>query len=411
MPSLKLRAMRIPPAVALLAPTFLLLCGCHFGNRDQPPAPVAKPGKTMDDYNRPLAPGESALMPVDIATMPDIPLRPEDRAGLLAAIEHSLTWLGLPVSSHKYPVSGISKDQVVRSLQALSQLARDAHDEQEFNREIKRRFRALMSVGCDRRGTVLFTGYYTPIFDASLTATAEFRYPVYKRPDDLLSATSQDQPSLQQQPGGVTRPYPTRNELETSHALNGHELVYFRDPYEAYVVEVQGSAKVRLNGGQMMDIGFNGTNGQPYHPIAQDLVTEGKIKAADLSLATVRAYFHAHPAELPGYTARNPRVIFFSRTSGGPFGSLGQAVTRDITVATDKSIFPPGAPCLAATAIATQPGDRGSATAGLRLDQDTGGAIRAPGRCDLYMGEGDAAERRAGSQFAEGRLYYLILRE
>ena len=28
---------------------------------------------------------------------------------------------------------------------------------------------------------------------------------------------------------------------------------------------------------------------------------------------------------------------------------------------------------------------------GFALDQDTGGAIRAPGRCDVYMGIGDAA--------------------
>ena len=46
----------------------------------------------------------------------------------------------------------------------------------------------------------------------------------------------------------------------------------------------------------------------------------------------------------------------------------------------------------------------------LRLDQDTGGAIRAPGRSDLYMGEGEANERRAGGQYAEGQLYYLIVK-
>jgi membrane-bound lytic murein transglycosylase A len=44
------------------------------------------------------------------------------------------------------------------------------------------------------------------------------------------------------------------------------------------------------------------------------------------------------------------------------------------------------------------------------LDQDTGGAIRAPGRADIYMGEGDDAETLAGGQYAEGRLYYFFLR-
>jgi membrane-bound lytic murein transglycosylase A len=45
------------------------------------------------------------------------------------------------------------------------------------------------------------------------------------------------------------------------------------------------------------------------------------------------------------------------------------------------------------------------------LDQDTGGAIRAPGRADIYLGIGERAGRIAGWTFSEGRLYYLFLKE
>ena len=44
------------------------------------------------------------------------------------------------------------------------------------------------------------------------------------------------------------------------------------------------------------------------------------------------------------------------------------------------------------------------------LDQDTGGAIQAPGRADIYMGEGNSAEILAGGQYAEGRLFYFFLK-
>jgi membrane-bound lytic murein transglycosylase A len=396
------------PSVLIAVLSVIALAGCHFNDRQPQAQPVATATKTKDDYNRPLAPGEAALREVDIATMPDAPLGAEDRTRLLAAIAHSLAYLATGQASSQYPISGISKDQVVRSLQVLTQLVQGARDEADFNRQLKRRFRALMSVGCDRRGTVLFSGYYTPILDASLTPTATFRYPVYQSPGDLIKATDQDHPASQRLPSGETRPYPTRAELEGSGALKGHELVYFQDPFDAYVVEVQGSAKIRLPNGEQQDIGFADTNGHPYHAIAKDLLAEGKIRAADLAL--VRDFFHAHPGELAGYLARNPRVVFLRRTNGGPFGNLGQAVTTDVTVATDKSIFPPGAACLAATTIASPPGQQ-PAAAGLRLDQDRGGAIRAAGRCDLYMGVGEAAGARAGTQFAEGRLYYLLLRD
>jgi membrane-bound lytic murein transglycosylase A len=44
------------------------------------------------------------------------------------------------------------------------------------------------------------------------------------------------------------------------------------------------------------------------------------------------------------------------------------------------------------------------------LDQDTGGGIRASGRCDLYMGIGPQAEQLAGQERATGQLYYLALK-
>jgi membrane-bound lytic murein transglycosylase A len=47
---------------------------------------------------------------------------------------------------------------------------------------------------------------------------------------------------------------------------------------------------------------------------------------------------------------------------------------------------------------------------GFALDQDTGGAIRAPGRCDVYMGVGDEAGRMAGQVYQEGTLFYLFLK-
>jgi membrane-bound lytic murein transglycosylase A len=47
---------------------------------------------------------------------------------------------------------------------------------------------------------------------------------------------------------------------------------------------------------------------------------------------------------------------------------------------------------------------------GFALDQDTGGAIRAPGRCDVYMGCGDEAGKMAGQVYEEGKLYYIFVK-
>ncbi len=97
---------------------------------------------------------------------------------------------------------------------------------------------------------------------------------------------------------------------------------------------------------------------------------------------------------------------------GDPHGSLNEPVTAMRTIATDKSVYPRA--CLGF--LSTKLPRAGSSVAvnrrftGFVLDQDTGGAIRAPGRCDVYMGTGDDAGRRAGQTYQEGKLYYLFLK-
>lgn len=44
------------------------------------------------------------------------------------------------------------------------------------------------------------------------------------------------------------------------------------------------------------------------------------------------------------------------------------------------------------------------------LDQDTGSAIKGPGRVDYFMGTGKVAGDRAGVTGSRGQLYYLVLK-
>lgn len=387
------------PLLVLLVLCALAASGCRWGRK----------AKAEDkDYNRQLMAGEVALLEVSADRLPRIALTPADRQSIIAALEHSLTFLAKPGSQRFYPVAGVQHSEIRTSCEKLLNLLRTTDSDSALQEAIARDFRVFMSVGCDNNGTVLFTGYYTPIFDGSLTPDSRFRFPLHKRPADLISGVG-DQIAQQRLPDGSSRPYPDRATLEAGGTLKGLELVYLADPFEAYIVQVQGSGKIRLPSGELIDVGYDGTNNHRYHPIAEDLIRDGKIRREELSLAKLREYFKAHPGDLAVYAARNPRYIFFARTKGGPFGSLGQPVTKDVSVATDKTIFPPGGPVVVSTTTADA-GGRPVPYSAIRVDQDTGGAIRAPGRCDLYMGEGVAAEMRAGFQFAEGQLYYLIAR-
>jgi membrane-bound lytic murein transglycosylase A len=389
-----------PLACALLAAIAILpVTGCKSRT---------KPVTTVPDYAAPLANGASALVEVDTATLPPFRLTPAERAALQQAITFSQAFLAKPSAGAKFPKElPITREMVQASLADLAKLLATASDD-ELDRAIRTRYRAFMSVGWNGQGGVLFTGYYTPIFSASYTKEGPYRYPIFKRPAQLVGG-SVDQIAQWKRPDGTLMPCPAAGELESSGMLAGQELAYLADPFEAYVVRIQGSAKLRLPDGKVIDAGYAGTSGHGYKSVGAALAADGRIAKDKLNFFSMRAFFRDHPDELAGYAAKNPRYTFFTITSGGPFGSLGQQVTSDVTVATNKQIFPPAAAMLVQTTVQDGQG-RSRPYCSLRLDQDTGGAMRAPGRADLYMGVGEDSERRAGVQEYEGHMWYLVLK-
>jgi len=398
----------------MLPAMWLLLLGCAeppvVEIRRPPPPPERAPAK---DYARPLPPGTPALRLVtDPSRMPDFrPAFRQERHALLAALDHSIRWFSLPSSRRHYPVQGITHERARRSLQSFREVLVTAQSAEEFHQRIAGQFDVYESVGCDGEGTVLFTGYYTPICDASLVRTPEYRWPLYRLPPDLVKDEEGNCLGRRTEDGSIV-PYYTRAEIEAG-VLRGCEIAYLKDRFEAYVCTVQGSAKLRLPDGSLYNIGYHANNGKPYTSIGKLLVEDGLLRPEELSLARLIEFFRGRPDLLDVYLPRNERYVFFRPTDSDPTGSLGLPVTPYCTLATDKAIFPRGALTFVVTRLpGILPGDRVRQMPFERflLDQDTGGAIRAPGRADVYVGVGDAAGRVAGHTFSEGRLYYLFLR-
>jgi len=358
--------------------------------------------KPQKDYNRHLPPGEQALRKItDPNQIPDYTLACTDTDRLKEAIANSLKYMAKPSSKKFYPHGDITHEQAVRSLRELENLVTLGLSPQQMNAVLRERFDTYISVGCDDQGTVLFTGYYTPIFDGSSIRKDRFKYPLYKPPADLLKGP--DGTILGQRgPDGQIRQYPSREDIQKSNALAGNELVWLSDPFEIYIVHVQGSAKIRMPSGQIETVGYAAHNGWEYQSIVQKMIADGKLSDKNINLKAMIDYFKAHPDEVDMYVNKNPRFVFFKSEKGDPRGSLNEPVIPFRTIATDKTIYP-----RAMFAYVSVDLDR---SVGFALDQDTGGAIRAAGRCDVYMGVGDHAAELAGGTYREGRLYYLFIK-
>ncbi|HEY9850510.1 MAG TPA: murein transglycosylase A [Leptolyngbyaceae cyanobacterium] len=331
-----------------------------------------------------------------------------DRQALLSAIDNSLRYLRSPkavAAYRQYRVSGITRDRVIRSLTRFRQLVLSSDSPEELQAAVQREFVFYQAAGKDGEGTVGFTGYFEPTYQASRRQTAEYRYPLYRLPSNFAS---------------WQRPHPTRLELEgedgktIDRRLRGLELVWLRDRLEAFLVQIQGSARLQLTDGSEMTVGFAGKTDRPYTSIGRELVNDGKMLLEGLTLPAVMQYFKSAPEEMNLYLPRNPSFVFFRETGGtSAIGSLGLPVTAERSIATDKSLMPPGALALIRAQIPF-PDQVGQLEQRLVsryvLDQDTGGAIKGPGRVDIFMGTGTMAGDRAGLINSNGQLYYLLLK-
>ena len=333
-----------------------------------------------------------------------------DWRSMLKSVDHSLGYIQSPAAARayrKYPVKGITRDRVRRSLLRFRQLVIRSRTPEELQASVKNEFAFYQSPGKNGKGEVLFTSYYEPIYQASRVPTAEYRYPLYRLPGNFHR---------------WRKPQPTRMQLEGKDALlgkksrlHGLEIVWLRDRLEAFLAQIQGSTRVILTDGRMLSLGFAGKTAYPYTSVGKELAKDGKLPLAGLTLPVMINYFIQHPSELNNYLPRHRGFVFFRETHGAPAtGCLGVPITAERSIATDKSMMPPGALALMHTDIplADQYGQlQYRSVSRYVLDQDTGSAIKGPGRVDYFMGTGKLAGDRAGITGSRGDLYYLLLKK
>ena len=335
--------------------------------------------------------------------------KPGDRKTLVAAIDHSLRYLGSQKAIADYGKlsTTVTLDRVRRSLQRFRSLLITSRSATELQTAIQREFAFYQATGKDGKGTVGFTGYFEPVHTASRTATNEFRYPIFRLPSTF---------------SGWSKPHPTRATLEgddglqfAKGSLKGSEIAWLRDRFQAFLIQVQGSARLNLTDGSTMTVGYAGSTDYPYTGVGRELVKAGKFKLEELTLPALTQYFRDNPVEMNIYLPRNQRFIFFKETQGSPaMGSIGVPVLSERSIATDKTLFPPGALAMIQTQI-PQPTMGGKLAqqqvTRYVLDQDTGSAIKGAGRVDVFMGTGVVAGDRAGLINSNGQLYYLLLKQ
>ena len=325
-----------------------------------------------------------------------------DFASLELAIDRSVKYYEGSGQNCVYQIADKSfgVKQLKDSLIAFREIIKNDASIEEKKNQIRQEFDIYKVAGDDEYGGVLFTGYYEPLLDGSLTPTDKYKYPLYKSPPDLvMKAISKNETKISRMKNGEAVPYYTRREIDVEGVLKGRglELLWVADPVELFTLHIQGSGKIKLEDGRMLTVSYAQNNGRPFRIINNRNVKNFLKSKQEEELFEILSY--------------NERYIFF-RFVEEPLGSLGQPVTPDRSIATDPDYFPQGAlafirlrkPVFDAEGNISQrvPFSR------FVLSQDKGSAIKGPGRVDLFCGFGANAQSTAGSLKEKGELFFLI---
>jgi membrane-bound lytic murein transglycosylase A len=345
-----------------------------------------------------------------------------DLNSLQEALDRNFQYLIKRDSDHSfvYGPHRYTCQQVMESQAAFLELIRSASGPKDLNERVRREFLVYKAAGRD--GQMLFTGYFEPILQGRLRPDSLFKYPIYRKPDDLIRIELslfgdefRGKNIVGRIDGKNVIPYYSRQQIAQGRALEGRglELAWLKDPVDVAFLQIQGSGRLDLGDGRTTRVGYSERNGLPYRSIGRYLLDRGLITKEGMSMQAIRRILGERPEMIEEVLNYNPSYVFFRDLGEGPLlGSNHTPITPGRTLALDSRLFPPGAIAWIKTRKpkVNAEGEILSWEVFCRfvINQDTGGAIKGPGRADLFWGSGPYAELAAGHMQQVGDLYILI---
>jgi membrane-bound lytic murein transglycosylase A len=236
----------------------------------------------------------------------------------------------------------------------------------------------------------LFTGYWEVEIDGSRAQGGAYQTPVYSQPKDLVAG----------------HPYLDRAAIEDGAlAGKGLEVMWLKSADDLFVLQMQGSGRIRLPDGGIERLIYAANNGQPFVDIYKMLLDQTVIPKEQFSENTVRAWMRDNPDKARELRRKDPLYVFFQELKGdGPVGYQGAVLTAERSLAVDHKFIPLGVPLW----LDAHDKYRPVQVQRLVVAQDTGDGITGPLRGDFYWGSGKNAQARGSDFYADGQFWVLL---
>jgi membrane-bound lytic murein transglycosylase A len=270
-------------------------------------------------------------------------------------------------------------------------------------------------------GRGFVTAFYEPDVDVSDRPDETWRFPFYRRPDDLIDLDDSNRPGEMDRSyafgrlsaDGVVSEYADRKAIDLGY-LDGRglEIAWARSKADVFFAHVQGAARLTFRDGSIRRITYAAKAGHPFTGIGRHLVDTGEIDPSAISMGAIRDWLARNPDRADETYWRNRSYIFFREEeigdpALGPVAAAKVQMTPGRSLAVDRSIHTFGCPFFIESNSLTRL-DHGRPFRRLMLALDTGSAILGPARGDIFTGSGAAAGDLAGSVRDNADFYILL---
>ena len=257
----------------------------------------------------------------------------------------------------------------------------------------------------------LFTGYYSPLFEASRVRTEEFRIPVYAKPPELESVPDPANPSKRVWRSlnldGKFAPYLKNQEISLEQmAKRNLVIAYLKDPTQPIDLKIEGAGSFHIleadGSYKTAFINYAAGNGHQLRTPARVMRCLGYPRSVWGTQKRVFSYLRGHEEELNYVQSWDPSHVFYEEEAQGPFGVGPFLLTPEVSIATDPSFLPTGV--LALYSVEAESEDHSAPgkvqKTRFAVGMDVGGAIKNA-HVDIFTGFGEKAlddtERLSGS--------------
>lgn len=411
---------------------FAVFQACHFQQKKESTQILSQTCPQCSCPPCPTAP-EVLKPPVSIVRVEgkDFPFFKDDgsRESFMKASEFNLSFLKESLSknsSYSFADRKITYDILLKTNEKLIELLNSQKSWEELNKEIAANFDVYEVKPSSKE--IIFSSYYEPIMEASLSKTDEYKYPIYEKPSDLISVNLEDfnekfkgEKITGRIYNGNLIPYYSREEIDYNDALKdkAKPLAWLKSAADVMDLHTQGSGILKLPDGKYMKAKYAATNSLKFKGWMTALLESGLMTRAELNADSAKKFIDSHPELERKILTQNKRFTFFklednSDITVGPEGTYGHPLVGERSIAIDNSIIPFGTLAFMKTNLPDV--DKDGNYFGKKPDSrfvfchDTGGAIKN-GRVDFFAGNGPRAKRFAFSLWDPGKLYFIVIKD